>query len=135
MSLCIWEDEAVSDLLCAVCKRVAHKGRPGLRVMCPGPQSDAIKSDNATPPQMPGAARKLSNFAKALAAHVAAGSPKATKEQIDARFVICQRCPLLVRGVCGHEDCGCNIDSQARFRNKLAWADQACPDGKWTAIL
>jgi hypothetical protein len=28
-------------------------------------------------------------------------------------------------------ECGCNINNKKIFMNKLAWADQKCPLGKW----
>ena len=30
--------------------------------------------------------------------------------------------------------CGCNINTKKKFMNKLAWADQECPIGKWKKI-
>lgn len=27
--------------------------------------------------------------------------------------------------------CGCNVNRKKVFLNKLAWADQECPLGKW----
>ena len=27
--------------------------------------------------------------------------------------------------------CGCNLNNKKEFFNKLAWADQECPAGKW----
>lgn len=27
--------------------------------------------------------------------------------------------------------CGCNVNNKKIFLNKLAWADQECPLGKW----
>jgi hypothetical protein len=27
--------------------------------------------------------------------------------------------------------CGCNVNTKKVFLNKLAWADQECPLGKW----
>ena len=27
--------------------------------------------------------------------------------------------------------CGCNVNGKKVFLNKLAWADQECPLGKW----
>jgi hypothetical protein len=30
--------------------------------------------------------------------------------------------------------CGCAISKKSKFLNKLAWADQECPAGKWPKI-
>jgi hypothetical protein len=30
--------------------------------------------------------------------------------------------------------CGCNVNNKKIFMNKLAWADQECPDKKWLKV-
>ncbi|HEX4000635.1 MAG TPA: hypothetical protein VHX65_18955 [Pirellulales bacterium] len=60
--------------------------------------------------------------------------PACTQQQIDARLAICKACPLFDGAICRHADCGCRIRQQRSFFNKLAWADQSCPLGKWEAI-
>ena len=101
----------------------------------------------------PSLARRAANFAKAAAGHVRRGLPKCTQEQIDARLAICQACDLYQvnprpssraqaegsptgapAGTCTHSSCGCPVTRWGRFRNKLAWADQACPLGKWAKV-
>lgn len=77
--------------------------------------------------------RRLANFSKALAAHAAAGFPTVSQEVIDARLAVCRVCELFTGEVCAHADCGCNVNDMSKFLNKLSWADQACPLGKWRA--
>jgi hypothetical protein len=92
------------------------------------------------PASVPSAVRRAANFAKAAARHVAAGMPKCSQAQIEARLAVCRGCHLYqvdaasegtTSGTCTHESCGCRLSRRAAFRNKLAWADQECPLGKW----
>lgn len=78
---------------------------------------------------------KIKTFLKSLAFHVWAGFPKSSQQQIDSRFAICQACDEFYNS----KDstclvCGCNISRKKVFLNKLAWADQECPVGKWKKI-
>ena len=82
----------------------------------------------------PGWLARLDNFRNALAAHIAAGMPTCSQQQIDERFAICESCSLFNGSICRHASCGCNVGRQDKFLNKLAWADQSCPLGKWSAL-
>lgn len=77
---------------------------------------------------------KLKTFIKSLWWHVYAGFPKSTQQQIDLRYNICKRCEKFIstKSECGV--CGCSLGDKKRFMNKLAWADQSCPIGKWSSI-
>jgi len=99
----------------------------------------------------PGMVRRAMNFTKAATRHAAKGRPRSTEQEIKKRYEICSSCPdglfrLLdaesvpnrlsgVEGVgtCIHKSCGCNIHPERKFPNKLAWADQSCPRGHWSA--
>lgn len=81
------------------------------------------------PPELPPLAERLRNFAASAAKHVAAGMPRATDEQIAARFAICQGCEFLAGGACSK--CGCPVVREAKFISKLSWANESCPVGKW----
>ena len=83
----------------------------------------------------PSLVRRIGNFTKAAIAHAVRGLPTADEATIDARLEICQTCPLFDGLVCRHAKCGCRINREKAFLNKLAWADQSCPLGKWPAIL
>jgi hypothetical protein len=102
--------------------------RCGRVVASPGPSHRIHARCSASPP---GLGRRLFNFGKAAIAHAASGLPTCTQEQIDARLAICRACPLFDGSICRHADCGCRIGQQRKFLNKLAWADQSCPLGKW----
>ena len=55
--------------------------------------------------------------------------PKATEYQIWRRYEICTKCDKFEKDTC--LICGCNVNIKRVFLNKLAWADQECPLGKW----
>jgi hypothetical protein len=78
--------------------------------------------------------RKIPTFLKSLAFHVWSGFPKSSQEEINYRFQICQGCDLFDNRASQCLVCGCNINSKKIFINKLAWADQECPKGKWKKI-
>ena len=77
---------------------------------------------------------RLKTFLKSLFFHVQAGLPKSTKEEILYRHNICVSCDQFnhIKSQCNI--CGCNIEKKSKFLNKLAWADQECPIGKWPKI-
>lgn len=77
---------------------------------------------------------KLQTFLKSLFFHIRSGLPKSTKEEIKYRYSVCESCDKFnrVKSECGV--CGCAISMKSIFLNKLAWADQECPEGKWPKI-
>lgn len=86
----------------------------------------------AKPVGGPSLLQKAKNFAAAAAAHVAAGMPRCTQEQIDARFAICQQCEHFDGRAC--MKCGCPVVREKAFVSKLAWAGEKCPVGKWGPV-
>lgn len=102
---------------CRACNRWQNKR---VSVNCPGASG-------------PSRLRRAANFAKAAAKHELRGRPKADQATIDARLAICHACPFYRPGqeACGHKQCGCGVSSKQKYLNKLAWADQQCPDGRW----
>jgi hypothetical protein len=91
-------------------------------------------------PSRPGVAQRASNFVKDATQHVLNGRPKCSPEEIDTRFKICKTnsCGFFQSknsgGFCVHQSCGCNVNLEPIYLNKLAWADQECPIGKWGKI-
>ncbi len=83
----------------------------------------------------PSFGQRVANFIPAIAGHILAGRPKCTQEEIDWRLAICKECPLFVANTCSHENCGCAIKDTQTFFNKLYWADQECPIGKWGKVV
>lgn len=79
-------------------------------------------------------AKRLFNFLKALLIHLKNHSPTCTKKEIKDRYEICKGCGFFDGSICTHHKCGCAINTQDVFFNKLSWADQECPIGKWGKI-
>ena len=77
---------------------------------------------------------KIKTFIKSLFFHVYNGFPKSTREQILQRYSICVSCNEYDKKLSECSICGCNINTKKIFMNKLAWADQECPIGKWGKI-
>ena len=76
--------------------------------------------------------RKIQTFLKSLFFHIYAGFPKCTQQQILERFQICSDgCDMYNSKDSTCMMCGCNVNGKKVFLNKLAWADQECPLGKW----
>lgn len=77
---------------------------------------------------------RLKTFVKSLFWHIARGLPKSGKQNIVYRYEICLACDKYNKKESTCNECGCNISDQNIFLNKLAWADQECPLGKWKKI-
>jgi hypothetical protein len=76
--------------------------------------------------------RKIKNFAKSLFFHIYWGLPKCSQEQISKRYQTCSGgCEMYNAKDSTCMMCGCNVNNKKVFLNKLAWADQECPLGKW----
>lgn len=78
---------------------------------------------------------KLRVFFKALWFHIYAGFPKASRDEIAARHAICVSCDKFNTQKSECSVCGCLISKKLKFLNKLAWADQECPIGKWHKLI
>lgn len=77
---------------------------------------------------------RIQTFLKSLFWHIWAGFPKSSQEQINYRLNICLSCDKYDADNKECFICGCNINNKRIFMNKLAWADQECPLGKWKKI-
>lgn len=77
-------------------------------------------------------AKRIWRFSKAAISHVCKGMPTCNQEQINERLSICKGCKHFNNGSC--RKCGCNCNNNKKFLNKLAWADQQCPIGKWKKV-
>ena len=55
-----------------------------------------------------------------------------SKEQIDSRLAICQKCEYYKADACLL--CGCSVVREQNFNNKLAHKNKACPINKWGPI-
>jgi hypothetical protein len=77
---------------------------------------------------------RLKTFLKSLFWHIYSGSPKSTQAEIDYRYNICLECDQFNKIKHQCDVCGCAINKKKIFMNKLAWADQECPNNKWQKI-
>lgn len=77
---------------------------------------------------------RLKTFLKSLFWHIYSGSPKSTISEIQYRYKICIDCDEFNQQKQQCNVCGCAINNRKIFMNKLAWADQECPKGKWNKI-
>ena len=77
---------------------------------------------------------RIQTFLKSLFFHIWNGFPKTTQSEIIDRYSICMDCSDFNRDKSECNICGCSISTKSKFLNKLAWADQECPIGKWPKI-
>ena len=127
---CEWIKEGEWIEHCSCCGLRLRNPLHPIRHTC-NANGDRFYSDELRRVKFP---QRLANFVKALAAHIAAGMPTVSQEVIDARLEHCKVCKLFTGEVCTHEKCGCNVGDKQKFLNKLAWADQECPIGKWGKV-
>jgi len=78
---------------------------------------------------------KIKIFLKSLLFHIYNGFPKSTIKEIKHRYNICVNCDKFDKELSECTVCGCNVNTKRIFLNKLAWADQECPIGKWPKII
>jgi len=139
----IWEDEEKRIVRCTVCNRTRETRITELSkigYLCQKAEEGKSILALPVPPAPPPLVQRLKNFSVAAISHVTAGHPTCTQEQVDERYAICRECPLFInhgnmKGICSHSSCGCNITNTLVFLNKLGWADQSCPIGKWGPIV
>lgn len=55
-----------------------------------------------------------------------------SQKQIDNRLEVCRDCDFYQNNTC--LKCGCSLSRDRVFMNKLYWADQSCPIGKWGPV-
>lgn len=79
--------------------------------------------------------KRIFRFIKSLLWHIRLGLPKSEKKVILERYAICVGCTSYNKDYQQCNECGCNISNQNIFLNKLAWADQECPLGKWSKVI
>lgn len=77
---------------------------------------------------------RIQTFLKSLFWHIWAGFPKSSRQEIINRLEICLSCEKYDSKNQECSVCGCSVNNKKIFMNKLAWADQECPIGKWSKI-
>lgn len=112
---------------CTVCRLVAEATARGAKYRKlygePLPGDDALLAP-ARLPEPPGLLRKAANLVGAVAGHVAAGMPRASRELHAARVEECRRCEMNLRPAGGNPSCrlcGCNMEAKAWM------AEKTCP--------
>ena len=120
-----------------------------LRAKCPGhngqPKNNGQPNNNGQPKKKPkyekvkpagtpSFMKRVGAFGVSSMQHLAKGMPTCTQEQINNRLSICEKneCGAFTGTHC--QKCGCGCSKNAKFLNKLAWADQECPVGLWTKV-
>lgn len=95
-----------------------------------------VRESSSTKPNL---ARRTLNYMKSYAAHVAAGRPESTHDQILSRLKKCVACKHYNPSEKLCSLCGCYVNDQPAnvAMNKLAWADTVCPDNppQWLPII
>ena len=106
---------------CTVCGQKAHRSKRLPMCECRGKGGPSVLETSG-------------KFREGCRTAIFRPACRRVRSRSTARLAICKRCPLFDGSICRHADCGCRISQQRKFLNKLAWADQSCPLGKWTAV-
>ena len=74
---------------------------------------------------------RILNFFKAFVAHVGNDMQIVSQEEMERRLSICEtnECGHFQGDRCGQ--CGCAVNGENVFLNKLQWQSNKCPDGRW----
>ena len=108
---------------CKFCKQI---------IVSSSPKIDHLCKAQPRPITGPSLSRRAFNFFKALAKHAGDGFKRRTKEQIEEILdTHCKRCKYFNGVICTHEKCGCNVNAEQKFFNKLSFASEKCPIDKW----
>jgi hypothetical protein len=83
-----------------------------------------LVGNDSLKPKLPGMIRQASNFAKAVAKHVANGANKVSLEIYESRLAKCDECPSRLNDRC--TECGCFLEEKA------SWETSECPLEHWS---
>ncbi len=111
---------------CPSCRHRA-KVAPGIQILCG--KCGVNHPSTASPP--PPLTTRLTNYAKALSRWTRAGRPIRTDIEVVKLREICQSCCWFDGVVCTHKKCGCSVVRSSAWGDKLKWATESCPIGKW----
>jgi peroxiredoxin len=84
-----------------------------------------LSSDPHDRKPLPPILTKATNFARAMATHIADGAKKVTAEELERRWELCILCDQRNGDFCAA--CGCDLTIKA------GWRTSKCPLGKWPA--
>jgi hypothetical protein len=90
--------------------------------------------------KMPGILQRSASVSKAYKKWLAAGSPTRSDERVAEIYdQHCSQCPMLAETKLGQacKLCGCLLNRDRNFMNKLRWGTEACPDNppRWVAEI
>ena len=103
-----------------------------------GPGQTVVRNQPAAPikikpPEKRPARGSVWQFFRALIKHARDWFRKCSRKEIRQRLDICKTCDQITGSACAH--CGCTLNLEKRFLNKLAWRSESCPLGKWPALM
>ncbi len=111
------------------CLRCPYANSPNLAQEDVEPHGPpAIQPPSKPPPPL---TVKALHFAIALLKHAGDGFEKRSLDEIGELFKICETCPSKMFNGAHCTDCGCAVDAEGKFLNKLAWRSEHCPRGHW----
>ena len=84
---------------------------------------NVVHKDGEEPPAL---TKRLKNFAKASVKHAANGFKRTPNDILETRKAECAKCEHNNGKTCNK--CGCQL---VGWPNKLEWANESCPVGKW----
>lgn len=84
---------------------------------------NVVHKDGADKPAL---SQRLKTFAKATAKHASSGFKRTAPEILETRKAECAKCEHNNGRSCNK--CGCQL---VGWPNKLEWASESCPVGKW----
>ncbi len=102
---------------------------------CGRDEYDPTLFDDGTPPPPPPLVTRAARYVSAFTRWILAGRPTRDDAAVDQLFAAhCGPCPLFTGELC--RVCGCAVgdvsrESASRVANKLRWATEHCPLGKW----
>ncbi len=82
----------------------------------------------------PGLIQRAVNFSVAGVKHLATGAKLVDDVTREWRYLQCLDCEQYFdseKETCTHKQCGCGIKKQRGIIDKLSWASQNCPIGRW----
>lgn len=94
-------------------------------------RTDGVLSvTNASPePKVPSTPVKAARFLQTVYRHIRSGRGFLPKEDILKRLAVCESCDQFTGKRCNL--CGCCVEGQQNFLNKLAYPHESCPLKKW----
>lgn len=103
-----------------------------------GPGQTVVRNQPAVPVKIKQPAKhsrrwSIGLFFRALLKHARDWFRKCSRKEIRQRLEICRSCDQFTGSACAH--CGCSVNLEKRFLNKLAWRSESCPLGKWPSLI